>query len=405
MTPRGIRNGLFVVAWLNNYATSFYLNYLFFFMREEFAFGNRENLFLAAVNGLVYSFMAWLGGKFAQRQGYFKALLSGLVVMGLSLAGGPFVHTVSAHFIIMTAWTVGTCFTWPALEALVSENQSRASLSRTIGMYNVVWSSSAAASYFTGGVLISALGKQSLFWVAVAISLAQVLLTLWLRRHYNAVSRGGHRRSEPEPIAEGISEVQPTVAKTFLQMAWLANPFAYIAMNTVLPLVPDMAADLNLSKSQAGFVASVWMFARLFSFVLFWLWTGWHYRFSWLTGAFGVMIASFAALLLVPNLAVIVLAQLAFGLAVGLIYYSSLFYSMDVGDTKAEHGGFHEALIGMGIFAGPAVGAATLHFTARPNAGIWAVSALLAVGWAGLFAMGKKRAAASRKAMPQSPPS
>ena len=91
--------------------------------------------------------------------------------------------------------------------------------------------------------------------------------------------------------------------------------------------------------------------------------------------------ASFAALLLVPNLAVIVTAQLVFGLAVGLIYYSSLFYSMDVGDTKGEHGGFHEALIGVGLFGGPAVGATALQLLpSTPAAGIWAVSALLVVG-------------------------
>ena len=101
--------------------------------------------------------------------------------------------------------------------------------------------------------------------------------------------------------------------------------------------------------------------------------------FHWL------MVLSFAAVLLVPNLAVIVIAQLVFGLAVGLIYYSSLFYSMDVGDTKGEHGGFHEALIGVGLFAGPAVGAGTLLlYPAAPNAGIWAVSGLLVIGLIGL---------------------
>jgi predicted MFS family arabinose efflux permease len=388
MSAGGIRNGVFAVAWLNNYATSFYLNYLFFFMREEFGFGNRENLFLAAVNGFVYTLLSLVGGKFAQRQGYFTSLLSGLAMAALPLAIGPLFKGVAAHFAIMIVWTVGVCFTWPAIEALVSENQTRASLSRTIGMYNVVWSSAAAASYFTGGALISALGPKSLFWVAAIIHGLQFILTLVLRQLHNDATSV---RTREVPLSP---EIRPPAAKTFLRMAWLANPFAYIAMNTVIPLVPDLAAELDLTKAQAGFVASVWMFARLFSFVLFWQWTGWHYRFSWLAGAFGMMIVSFALLLLVPKLMVIVLAQLTFGLAVGLIYYSSLFYSMDVGETKAEHGGLHEAMIGIGIFVGPAVGAAALQFTARPNAGIWAVSALLAVGWAGLFAMGRKRAPA-----------
>ena len=32
------------------------------------------------------------------------------------------------------------------------------------------------------------------------------------------------------------------------------------------------------------------------------------------------------------------------------------------GETKGEHGGIHEAAIGLGNFAGPALGAASLDF-------------------------------------------
>jgi hypothetical protein len=74
-------------------------------------------------------------------------------------------------------------------------------------------------------------------------------------------------------------------------------------------------------------------------------------------------------------------AQLFFGAAAGLLYYSSLFYSMDVGDTKGVHGGIHEAAIGAGIFGGPAVGALGLFlFPAYATAGVWAVGGLLLVG-------------------------
>jgi hypothetical protein len=104
------------------------------------------------------------------------------------------------------------------------------------------------------------------------------------------------------------------------------------------------------------------------------------------------MLASFAGLLLTPNIAVVVLAQIGFGLAVGLIYYSSLFYSMDVGSqTQGEHGGYHETLIGVGIFFGPAAGAAALRFApAAPRAGIWAVCAVLLVGGVALAVLWRR---------------
>jgi len=122
---------------------------------------------------------------------------------------------------------------------------------------------------------------------------------------------------------------------------------------------------------------------------LLWQWKGWHYRFRWLLSAFILLIAGFMLLLLAPQLWLVVLAQFLFGFGVGLIYYSSLFYSMDVGgETQGEHGGIHEAAIGAGVFAGPAVGAASLQFLpVHSNNGVFAVSVLLLCGLAGLAAL------------------
>jgi len=59
-----------------------------------------------------------------------------------------------------------------------------------------------------------------------------------------------------------------------------------------------------------------------------------------------------------------------------------------LGETKGEHGGFHEAAIGLGNFAGPAAGAAALQFLPRyPNSGAVAVSLLLLGGLAALAAI------------------
>ncbi len=149
---------------------------------------------------------------------------------------------------------------------------------------------------------------------------------------------------------------------------------------------PGIAGRLHLSTMAAGFCGSVWCFGRFVAFTGLWQWTGWHYRFRWLITSYALLIGSFAAILLAPSVAVLVTAQVAFGGAVGLIYYSSLFYSMDVGETKGEHGGIHEAVIGLGNFTGPGVGAAALYFVPQaPNSGALAVTALLFAGLGGLL--------------------
>jgi predicted MFS family arabinose efflux permease len=110
------------------------------------------------------------------------------------------------------------------------------------------------------------------------------------------------------------------------------------------------------------------------------------------------MIGSFLAMLLSTQIWMLVAAQIIFGLAISLIYYSSLFYSMDAGESKGKRGGFHEAAIGLGIFIGPSAGVVALQlFPHHANAATWGMSALLAVGLA-LFLAIRVRDRAQRAA-------
>jgi hypothetical protein len=143
---------------------------------------------------------------------------------------------------------------------------------------------------------------------------------------------------------------------------------------------------------QAGFVCSIWLFVRAGAFVFLRLWPGWHYRFRFLAGSHIAMIVSFGAMLLARNIWVLIASQAVFGLAIGLIYYSSLFYSMDVGETKGEHGGIHEAAIGAGNATGPAMAAAALAFFPEyPSSGTAAVCVLLLLGLGVLYWMRFRR--------------
>ncbi|HKS37765.1 MAG TPA: MFS transporter [Verrucomicrobiae bacterium] len=389
------KTGVFFVETLNAIGTTCYFYYIFFFAREKFDFGRLENLLLGAGLGLTYAFSAAVGGGIAQRAGYYRALKLGTLIMAVVLAVGGFLDSLLMHFGVMAVCTFGMGMTWPALQALISEGERRPRMQRMIGIYNLIWSLAGALAYMSGGAMLEAWGLRSMFFVPAAILSVQFLFLLWLESKESVVpiavvrvAASGAASIPQDPLA-AHSPVKP---ETFLKMAWWANPFAYLTINTVIAVSPSIADALSLSKREAGFAGSVWMFARTAAFVLFWLWPGWHYRFRWLVNSYLGMIASFVAILLSPNLAMLITAQVAFGLCIGLIYYSSLYYSMDVGETKGEHGGFHEAAIGAGSCAGPAVGAAALYFNpGNPHSSAFAASALLLVGLGGLIWMRLRR--------------
>jgi MFS family permease len=390
-----LKAGYCILTWLHIYAVAYYSNYLFFHLRDACGFTSRQNLLVAALVGAIYIPASWYGGRFAQARGYFAALKLGLGVMTVALCAGTILHGLAAVIVVLSVWTMAVCFTWAPLEALTSESGSRVGVARMVGIYNVVWSSGAAVAYFTGGALQEALGHASLFWLPACVHGFQWLLAHRLEKS----AKKSPTPPLPAPVVSGEDSdfarhhVSPALARAFLHMAWVVNPFAYVAMNTLIPLIPELASRFHLTTTLAGFVASVWMFARLAAFVLLWRWTAWHYAFRWLSGMYVVMIASFLVLLSTSSLAALVIAQLIFGFAVGLIYYSSLFYSMDVGsETQGEHGGYHEMLIGIGLFVGPAVGAVTGYLApATPRAGIWAVCSLLCGGLAVLLWMRRCR--------------
>jgi predicted MFS family arabinose efflux permease len=309
----------------------------------------------------------------------------------------------------MAVTVLGTCFTWPTLEALVTEGESLSGVQRMVGVYNVVWAFTAALGNFTGGAMLERLGLKSLFYVPAAIVIGQLGVTFWLE---SRAGRKDHATVAQAPKPEQRCEARQTrgttefgqdpvrlnvrpiaKARMFLRLAWLANPFAYVALNTLIAVMPGVARRLELSTMLAGFCCSVWCFSRLGAFVAFWLWDGWHYRFRGLLAAFVGLVATFAAILSVPNLAGVVLAQIGFGAALGLIYSSSLFYSMELSESKSEHGGIHEAAIGLGNFVGPAVGAVSGYLLPQyANSGALAVIALLVAGLGGMLAIwGKGR--------------
>jgi predicted MFS family arabinose efflux permease len=394
MYSHRVKAGAYVLEGVNAFATTLYLTYLFFHMRDRFGFGNLENLSLSAVNGFVYTFAAWFGGRFAQRRGYFFALRLGFLVMATALLIATQVGSVAGHFATMIFWTLGICFTWPTLEAIVSEGEPPVRLPRLIGIYNLVWACASGIAYFVGGAFLEQLGRSSIFFIPLALHGVQLVLLSWLERQSVAnpvvVSSQAEEVKRVQP--ENERRRSPVAPERFLKMAWLANPFAYITISALLPVIPRLAERLHLSPKLAGFFCSVWFFARAGSFLALWQWTGWHYRFRWLGGAFVAMGVSFALILLAGNLWVLLVAQVVFGLAVGLIYYSSLFYSMDLAERKGEHGGFHEAAIGIGICVGPALGAAALYFTpSHPNASTWAVCGLVLVGFVILMVLRWRR--------------
>lgn len=389
MRPPFVKTICYLLEGLNAFATAFYFNYLMFLLQKEYHFDNKQNLTVGAIHGLIYVLASWLGGKIGQKVGYFTLMRAGFIGMAISVTVGGLFPSIIMQLVALAVWTISMCITWPMLEALVAEHEDAAALPHRIGLYNVVWAASSATAYFSGGMIFEGLGAKSLYWLPAIVHVVQVILTFPLRKwHDEWLASAPPIRGEAAVIGEGVGK-----PAYFKKLAFMANPFAYMTINTLLAVVPGIAANNGLTVAEAGRIMSLWFCVRAVSFVVLWFWHGWHYKFSWFVAAFIMLLSGFLTLMLANAVWQLVVAQIVFGIATGLIYYSSLFYAMDGSEAKGEHGGIHEALIGAGICGGPAIGAISLTLApAHPTAAAWAVSGILLMGLGGLFKVkaGKK---------------
>ena len=360
MHTRKSRAIFFTLEGLNTLATSYFGGYIYFLLRDRFGFGNLGNLSAAALGGFVYVFAAWQGGRFAQRFGYFTAHEDRLRRIGCLhgdrrdfslVAGGPagdrrLVGNGVLHLAHARSAGQRRRGGWRPTE------EHRPLQRRLVG--------GDGGDVFCGRHALRNTGARQHLLVAGARPRRPIPDRPAARQEPRPSGTLGEARGSAASAGRRPPPAGPSARKTFLRMVWLAIPCSYIGITTITAIIPALAKTLGLSTAEAGLFCSIWMFVRLGTFAALWQWTGWHYRFRWLLAAFVGLMAGFSLLLLSHNLGLLVGAQAVFGVSVGLIYYSSLFYSMDVGESKGEHGGLHEAMIGSGICLGPAVGALSL---------------------------------------------
>ena len=302
MYGKRIKVGAFVLEGLNSIAATLYFYFVFWFLKAEFGFDSRENLMWAVGHGVVYVVSSVFGGRYGQRRGYLRALRVGFVGMALAFLTGWVVNRaglgraveIPLQAALMVVATIAICFTWPNLEALVSEGEPTALLRRYIGIYNLVWSGAGSAAFFAGGAMIEKFGLRTVIFLIPGVMIAgQFVLLLALGGGNGVVAHG----ASPSPHGALGSETERhrsrVSPRAFLRMSWMANPCAYLAISTAVPLIPTLAERLGLDASAAGFFCSIWLFVRTATFVGLWQWSGWHYRFRWLAGSFVGMILGF----------------------------------------------------------------------------------------------------------------
>ncbi|MCC6424745.1 MAG: hypothetical protein IT447_14820 [Phycisphaerales bacterium] len=359
-----------LVTGLMDIGASFLLNGIFFYTEHQFGWGPLKNLLLASSQGVMSICGALLahpltlrwrwGGHGGALAGLQWALM--LVALLLMAVSATPVGMVAA----LLVYTLFTAASWPILEGLMTTGADSHQMSRRLSIYNLVWSGGAAVVIALTGAILQLHPLGIFILAALGHAVAGQVAYKMLRDKSDSPITAAPVHMEPEPQLLRIRRLA-------LWLSRISMPAVYVINFSLLAMLPSLPVLNNLSTANKTLLASIWLVARFGAFILAGMTTGWHTRPRLLLAASAVMLLAFWGITLRPSdllgmpalatggidIAMMIVWQVALGLAMGMIYSASLYFGMVLSHGSTEHGGYHEALVGLGAAIGPGVGALT----------------------------------------------
>lgn len=337
---------------------------IFFYMEYRYGWRMPQNFMLAAAQGVVYVPGALLAGPLAKRYGGRRVVgavylvLLALTAVAWLLARQSGALSAAGVVAALLAYTFAIGISWPILEGLVASGGPPGQIARRIGVYNIIWPAGGALAIAVEGTILDH-WIGGLFLIPGLLHLLSLLILLLMSTSVGFPEIASEASSAPH-AEPGLLRKR----KLALWLSRIALPAAYTVIYGLMPMMPSLPTVRSLPVTLQTLVASVWLMTRWLAFLILALGTWWHTRPRTLVWAAAVMLIAFFGMTIRPtqgaspgiDLASMIVWQAALGLAIGTIYAGSLYFGMVLSDGSTEHGGYHEALIGLGWFLGPAAG-------------------------------------------------
>jgi hypothetical protein len=352
------------LAFLGSLGTGAVTNGFSFIATQGLGYGRMMNLLLALVLGTSYIVGALASGPIVRRLSERGSRLTPrgvlvivLIVIGLACQLPMAAKVLAPELLEVSLWALIVVFSpmtgilWPFVEGYLSGGRRDRELRTALGRFNIVWSSALVLSFWAMAPLL----RDQPFLILSLLGCFQFLmlgLLVWFP-------------SYPPRHVDGHGEPAPESYKPLLTIFRVLLIASYIVLSALSPLLPLVEARLGVDVAWKTPIASVWLFSRVFTFLLFERWHGWHGR--WWTPWTGMtlMIVGFAGCVGSPvfggqstgwGLWVLIAGLVVVGMGIAMTYYAALYYAMAVGNAEVDAGGKHEAMIGVGYTLGPICG-------------------------------------------------
>jgi MFS family permease len=290
----------------------------------------------------VYAMVALVTGRYSDRVGRRQLAFVGCLIAG-SMAFVCSLTTQIGWLLLFSAiFGSGLACFWPAIIAWLGEGLSGHKLAVRLTAFGVAWNLGLLLGFMLSGVLFKHGPKLAFYASAGSILLIAILLLLPIKQSGND---NEFTDTGPAPhIPKG---------RGFRKTAWLANFATNFALAGTTALFPQLAMHVGISADVHGALLAAGRGAALVAFVALQLLAFWRTRLWPLWVAQLVCVASLVWIGLANTTWMFAAAWIVGGAVSGYAYQASIYFTLEEMNEKGKGSGFHEAIIGSGMFVGP----------------------------------------------------
>jgi len=299
----------------------------------------------------VYAAFALMTGRVSDRVGRRRMAVSGCVVAAAMSVACALTTNVAWLLVLSAVFGVGLSGFWPAIIAWLGEGLSGAKLAERLTKFSVAWNLGLLLGFAYTGALFQH-GTRLPFYISAAAIVLIVALLL-------VPARAGRARPPGEPQLSDGTAVRPYLephvpkGRGFRKTAWMANFAINFATGGVGALFPQLATMLGISPEVHSGLNALGRGAALAAFVALQLLAFWRTRLWPLWVAQAACVAGILWIGVANVTWMFALAFIICGAVSGYTYQASIFFTLEEISEKGKGSGFHEAIVGSGMFFGP----------------------------------------------------
>ena len=324
---------------------------LLFYARERFSASASQIGCLAGSWSISYMFACMCQRRFAARILPRYSILTASFSISLVLWGITKAPSFPVVFALYSLQGVLTSLYWPALMGWLSAGLEGKRLSRTIGGFNVAWS--------TGGIVSPLIaGRLSDMRIALPVQLGATIYLLGGCGMLAAILALPSLRQDDSAHSHESATAAKHDGGTPLRFpAWLGVFTVYTVLGVLISVFPVIGQEvLALNRTQIGNLLFLRAAATTVGLAVLGRTVWWHFRLGQMQIGLALFALVFVALASTRAVPMVCVLMILAGFLTAQGYVNSLFHGVTGSVRRAARMAMHEALLAAGLFTGSAAG-------------------------------------------------